>query len=120
MLPEPALQRTRARVLFASSPLSSRPLLRSAAALLLSIGIQPFAPPYGPTETPKAGCSNWTVVEAMLTPDGHAEWARVVRSAGADFDRKALDFVKARRYRVPKNNRKEFVLTVTVWPHEIR
>ena len=60
------------------------------------------------------------VVEAELTPAGRVRSARITKSAGTRFDRRALAFVKTRRYPVPKGNTKVLYLSVGVCPHELR
>ena len=103
------------------SPWPNTPLGRFGVASFLSVALfaaHSFAA--APTRTPGASCTNCATIEAVLTPDGHVDSAQVVRSAGADFDRKALAVVKARRYAVPTNNTQKLHLTITVWPDEIR
>ena len=90
-------------------------------AFAVSLGIVPSlaiaAAPSPPTWAPRTDCA---VVEAVLTPEGRVKSARITRSAGADFDRRALAFVKARRHKVSKGNKRVLYLSVAVCPHELR
>jgi len=123
-----ALQRTRRPRLRSGrslrslgSPLNAYPLARSGIVLVLGLAFAPSpVSTSAPTRTPTAVRSDCAMVEAVLTSDGHVKSARIAKSAGTQFDRRALAFVRARRYAVPKKNTKPLYLSVAVCPHELR
>jgi TonB family protein len=96
-------------------------LARSGIVLVLGLAFAPNpVSAAAPTRTPTAVRSDCAMVEAVLTPDGHVRSARIAKSADTQFDRRALAFVKARRYAVPKENTKPLYLSVAVCLHELR
>ena len=116
-----ALQRTRA-LAFARvrSPLNARPLARFVVAFAIGPAMVSNLAAAAPTKTTAAPRADCAMVEAVLARDGHVKSARVTKSAGALFDRRALAFVKTRRYPVPKARTKVLYLSVAVCRHELR
>jgi TonB family protein len=117
--PNPRLQRIRVRPAGGRTPLSFEPLGRAGLSACLALLIAQSSV-VASQKTPTALPARCAIVEAVLAQDGHVESARITKSAGKDFDRKALAFVKKHRYPVPKEKSEDGKLYATeaVCPHE--
>ena len=118
-LPNTRVQRTRGLASLGRSPLTRWPLGSARIAVALSAaGL--VAP--SPQNTPTAPPRQCAIVEAVLTPEGRVESARITKSAGKELDERALSLVKDHRYPTPKDRGKsgKLYLTESVCAHDGR